>query len=65
MDSACDLGYFGTSGDAGAFVDQAAQDRVPDDPCAAEAGNGGATAIGFTVGMRWAMPWRGRVGYGL
>ena len=52
--------FFGLSGGACVFVDQAAQDGFPDDPCAAEVGNGEVTAVGFAVGMRWAMPWCGR-----
>jgi hypothetical protein len=50
-DSCCDLGYYGRpTGGAGVFVDQAAQDGFPDNPCAAEVGNGGMAAVRFTAG---------------
>jgi len=38
------------SGGTRVFVDQAAQDRLPDDPCAVEVGNAEATDVVFTVG---------------
>jgi hypothetical protein len=45
----CDLRFFGTSCGAGIFVNQAAQDRLPDDLCAVEVGNGEVTDIVFSA----------------
>jgi hypothetical protein len=51
-----DLRFFGISGGAHIFVDQAANDGFSEDPSAVEVGNGGVTTVVFAVGDAPAMP---------
>jgi hypothetical protein len=49
-DSSGDLRFFGISGGARVFVDQAAQDGFSEDPFTVEVGNGAVAAAVFAVG---------------